>query len=304
MRAAVELLDRVTASDATVLLQGESGTGKELAARWVHERGARALQPFVAVNCGALPETLLETELFGHEAGAFTGATARHEGRFERAHRGTLFLDEVGELSPSAQARLLRVLETKTIERVGGTEPVAVDARIVAATHRDLQAMVASGDFREDLYYRLAVFTVRLPALRERPEDVADLAERFVRELADEHGRSLRGLTPDAREKLVAHRWPGNIRELRNAIAHACLVAPGPEITAADLPPTVGERRSAPTASAEGGLTLPASLREVEEVAVRAALDAAEGNKAKASRILGINRATLYAKLELYGIET
>lgn len=297
MREAVDLLDRVAETDATVLLRGESGTGKELAARWLHERGARVHQPFVAVNCGALAETLLESELFGHETGAFTGAISRHPGRFERAHGGTLFLDEIGELSPGAQARLLRVLETRMVERVGGTEPFAVDVRIVAATHRDLEAMCASGEFRQDLYYRLAVLTVRLPALRERAEDIPRLAQSFLAEATEEQGRPLTGFDADAQERLTRHRWPGNIRELRNAIAHACVVAAGPMVGEDDLPPLLQDVRP------PAGTLLPASLREVEEAAVRAALDSAEGNKSKAARILGINRATLYAKLELYAID-
>ena len=309
MKAAVELLDRVAGSDATVQVRGESGTGKELAARWLHEHGARALQPFVAVNCGALPETLLESELFGHEAGAFTGAHSRHAGRFERAHRGTLFLDEIGELSQAAQTRLLRVLETRTIERVGGVEPISVDVRIVAATHRDLRAMCASGEFREDLFYRLAVLSVDMPPLRERREDIRQLANQFLAEGREDQGRSLEGFEEDTVRVLEAYRWPGNVRELRNAVAHACIIAMGPLVTPADLPPHVVTAPPGTTTGAAGKspavtqLALPASLRDVEEAAVRAALAAADGNKSQAARFLGINRATLYAKIELYSIE-
>ena len=307
LRAAVELLDRAASSDATVLLRGESGTGKELAARWLHERGRRALRPFIAVNCGALPETLIESELFGHEAGAFTGADARHAGRFERAHLGTLFLDEVGELSLAAQTRLLRVLETQTVERVGGTEPIQVDARIVAATHRDLAAMVQEGAFREDLYYRFAVLLVTLPPLRERREDIPSLAERFLRDGDGERQRPLTGFSGEAMAALEGHRWPGNVRELENAVAHASVVALGPHVERSDLPPHVlRPTEEAPESSAGGarGLRLPASLRDVERAAVVAALTEAEGNKSQAARTLGINRATLYAKLELHGIES
>ena len=242
MREVFELVDKVAATRATVLLTGESGTGKELIARAIHNRSPRANEPFVAVNCMALTETLLESELFGHEKGSFTGATGRRKGRFELAHKGTLFLDEVGEIAPSLQVKLLRVLQERTFERVGGNQPISVDVRIVAATNRDLGVAVAEGVFREDLFYRLNVVRIDLPPLRERLEDLPALVAHFVAKYASEMGRQAPKVTPEAMRRMYAHTWPGNVRELENALERAVILA-GEEIRPSDLPLEVQPER-------------------------------------------------------------
>jgi two-component system response regulator HydG len=293
-QAALKVARQVADSTATVLIHGESGTGKELLARIVHEHSRRARGPFVAVNCAAIPETLLESELFGHERGAFTGAAARRLGRFERASGGTLFLDEVGDMSPTMQAKILRVLQEHEIERVGGDTSVRVDVRVVAATNRDLEVEVAAGRFREDLYYRLAVVVIRLPALRERGGDVDLLARRFVESFAEEHRRPVRVLSAEAAARLRGYAWPGNVRQLRNVIERAVLVADGEVLRADHLPPEVlaaGERGDA---AAEPPF-LP--LRELELRHIRRALDLAGGNLGDTARLLGIHRNTLREKL-------
>ncbi|HKP76546.1 MAG TPA: sigma-54 dependent transcriptional regulator, partial [Longimicrobiaceae bacterium] len=276
------------------LIQGESGTGKELLARIVHENSRRARGPFVAVNCAAIPETLLESELFGHERGAFTGAATRRLGRFERASGGTLFLDEVGDMSPTMQAKILRALQEHEIERVGGDTPVRVDVRVVAATNRDLEAEVAAGRFREDLYYRLAVVVVHLPALRERGGDVDLLAGRFMDAFAAEHGRPVRALSPEAAARLRAYAWPGNVRQLRNVIERAVLVADGEVLRAEHLPPEVLNAAEGPGGDGDGAF-LP--LRELERRHIRRALDLTGGNLGDTARLLGIHRNTLRQKL-------
>ncbi|HET8724473.1 MAG TPA: sigma-54 dependent transcriptional regulator, partial [Anaeromyxobacteraceae bacterium] len=243
-RAALDTLRQVAPASATVLLSGESGTGKELAARLLHDQSTRASGPFVPVNCAAIPETILESELFGYERGAFTGAIQRKEGRFQRAHGGTLVLDEVGDMSPAVQAKLLRVLQDGVVERLGGTQPVQVDVRIVAATNRDLAAEVRAGRFREDLFYRLDVVTVRLPPLRERREDVPLLAAAFLRTFAERNGRAVTGFTDAALQALCAHDWPGNVRELQHAVERAVVLCRGGVVDVADLPDAV---RSAAT---------------------------------------------------------
>ena len=293
-QAALKVAHQVADSTATVLIQGESGTGKELLARIVHENSRRARGPFVAVNCAAIPETLLESELFGHERGAFTGAAARRLGRFERASGGTLFLDEVGDMSPTMQAKILRVLQEHEIERVGGETPVRVDVRVVAATNRDLEAEVAAGRFRDDLYYRLAVVVVRLPALRERGDDVDLLARRFLEDFAAEHGRPVRLLAPEAAERLRAYTWPGNVRQLRNVVERAVLVAEGEVLRADHLPPEVLNAAVSPNGHGDGGF-LP--LRELERRHIRLALDLTGGNLGDTARLLGIHRNTLRQKL-------
>jgi two-component system, NtrC family, response regulator HydG len=300
--AVLETLRQVAPTNASVLLVGESGTGKELAARLVHDRSARARGPFVAVNCGAIPESLLESELFGHEKGAFTGAAGRKEGRFERAHGGTLFLDEVGELSPAVQVKLLRVLQDGVIDRLGGTAPVQVDARIVAATNRELAAEVKAGRFREDLFYRLDVVTVRLPPLRGRREDVPLLAAAFLRRLAAAHGRRVTGFTPAAMAALEAAPWPGNVRELLHAVERAVILARGERVDVGDLPE--GLRGTSPAVGPSSGT--PASLiippgtpmDEVERLVIRETLRQTRGDKTLAAQILGIAPRTIYRKLD------
>ncbi len=301
-RAVLETLLQVAPSSASVLLVGESGTGKELAARLIHDRSPRARGPFIAVNCGAIPESLLESELFGHEKGAFTGAAGRKEGRFERAHGGTLFLDEIGELTPAVQIKLLRVLQDGVIDRLGGTEPVRVDARIVTATHRDLTAEVKAGRFREDLFYRLDVVSVRLPPLRERRDDIPLLATAFLRRLAETNQRRLSGFTPGALAALEAAPWPGNVRELLHAVERAVILARGELIDVGDLPE--GLRRAGPGATATTGtaaaLSIPLGtpMEEVERLVIRETLRQTRGDKTLAAQILGIAPRTIYRKLD------
>jgi DNA-binding NtrC family response regulator len=232
-------IEQMAPVSSTVLIQGESGTGKELVAKAIHELSPRRGKPFIAVNCAALPDTLLESELFGHEKGAFTGAAERRLGRFELADTGTIFLDEIGEISASTQVKLLRVLESRTFFRVGGTQPIKVDVRVVAATNRTLRDAVSLGEFRDDLYYRLNVLNIYLPPLRERREDIPLLVRRFIRELAREHDRTFRGITPEAMQRLVTASWPGNVRQLRNLIESMVVLAPGQEIRASDIPPDI-----------------------------------------------------------------
>jgi len=296
-------LDRVAATNATVLVNGESGTGKELAARMIHAHSPRATRPFVAINCAAVPENLLESEFFGHEKGAFTGAVARHQGVFERAHTGTLFLDEIAEMAPATQARMLRVLENHSFTRVGGTEEVQVDVRLVAATHRDLRQLVADGLFREDLLYRLSVIQTRLPPLRERRDDIPELVRHFCAVLGDDMGRHVTRIADDALEVLSHYRWPGNVRELRNVVERALVLGDGPELELDDLPPEL--QLASPVTSGGGepafGIGRPQKilpLAELEAQAIAAALDATGGNKARAAALLGIDRTTLYRKLK------
>jgi len=289
-------LERVAASPSTVLLLGESGTGKELAAGLIHALSPRASRPFVAVNCAAIPESLLESELFGHEKGAFTGAVSQHDGVFVRAHTGTLFMDEIGELSPGAQARLLRVLEARTLTRVGGAREIAIDVRLVAATHRDLRQMVAEGRFREDLLYRLSVIQTQLPALRERREDIPLLVQHFLRALGERLGRRVEQASPAALEVLGRYRWPGNVRELRNVIERALVLGDSARLELDDLPPEL--LHAAPVAASSPGASVTVRpLVELEREAIAAALTATGGNKARAAALLGIDRTTLYRKL-------
>ncbi len=289
------LADRAAATDATVLILGESGTGKELLAQRLHRRSPRAAGPFIAVNAAALPEALAESELFGHEKGAFTGAAGRHRGRFELAHGGTLFLDEIGELSEAVQAKLLRALEQRSIERVGSERSIDIDLRLIAATHRDLARDVAEGRFRADLYYRLNVVALRLPPLRERPGDIPLLAEHFLERLATALSLPVRPLAPSAVLQLQSHGWPGNVRELRNALERASIAAVGDVIEAADLPalaPGVVEESS----------EAPLALQERERRAILDALDRTSGHRERAAELLGISVRTLYNRLRQYGI--
>jgi len=295
-RALMETLRQAGAAHATVLLVGESGTGKELAARALHELSPRASGPFVAVNCGAIPETLLEAELFGVEKGAFTGALARREGRFERAHGGTVFLDEVGELSLGAQVKLLRVLQEGEIERLGGTGPLQVDVRVVSATRRELPREVAEGRFREDLYYRLNVVEVRIPPLASRREDVPLLADHFLRRFAAKNAKPLRGLSAEALQALEDYAWPGNVRELEHAIERAVVLARGEVLEVGDLPESV---RTGPRGAA-GQVVIPIGtpMEEVERRLIHETLRHTGGDKTMAARLLGIAARTIYRKLE------
>jgi two-component system response regulator HydG len=301
-RAVLETLRQVAPTNAFVLLVGESGTGKELAARLIHDRSTRARGPFVAVSCGAIPESLLESELFGHEKGAFTGAAGRKEGRFERAHGGTLFLDEIGELSAAVQVKLLRVLQDGVVDRLGGTAPVQVDARIVTATNRDLAAEVKAGRFREDLFYRLDVVTVRLPPLRERREDVPLLAAAFLRRLADANGRRVTGFTPAAMAALETAPWPGNVRELLHAVERAVILARGERVDVGDLPEglRLAGAGLGPTTGTPTALTIPPGtpMEEVERLVIRETLRQTRGDKTLAAQILGIAPRTIYRKLD------
>jgi len=289
-------VERVAPTPSTVLLRGESGTGKELAASMIHAMSEVAGGPFVAINCAAIAESVLESELFGHERGAFTGAVARHEGVFVRAEGGTLFLDEIGEMSLAAQARLLRVLETRRIVRVGGTTEVPVNVRLIAATNRDLREMADQGRFRLDLYFRLSVLQTVLPPLRERQEDVELLVHHFTRQLGEGIGRRIQTIHPQALAVLQRYPWPGNVRELRNVVERALVLGDGPVLELDDLPPEL--RCVDPTPPAprpEPGRVRP--LVEVEAEAIAAALAATGGNKARAAALLGIDRTTLYRKL-------
>jgi two-component system response regulator HydG len=303
-RAALDTLRQVAPASATVLLQSESGTGKELAARLLHRLSPRAAGPFVPVNCAALPETILESELFGYERGAFTGATQRKEGRFERAHGGTLFLDEVADMSPAVQVKLLRVLQDGVVERLGGTQPVQVDVRIVAASNRDLAAEVRAGRFREDLFYRLDVVTVRLPPLRERREDVPLLAAAFLRRLAEQNRRPVTGFTDAALRALDAYDWPGNVRELQHAVERAVVLCRGDAVDVGDLPDAVrGAVATSVPAPAGGAITVPLGtpLEEIERAVIRETLRQTRGDKNLAARLLGVAARTIYRKLDRDG---
>ncbi|MGE0374488.1 MAG: sigma 54-interacting transcriptional regulator [Planctomycetaceae bacterium] len=291
IRQLLDTVARVAPVNSTVLLRGESGTGKELIARSIHEASPRSAGPYVTVNCAAFNDTLLESELFGHEKGAFTGADQRRSGQFERAHRGTLFLDEIAEMSPACQARVLRILEGHAFERVGGNDSVRVDVRVVAATHRSLRQLVKEGRFREDLYFRLRVIEVSIPPLRERREDVLALAVHFLEQFRSQTGRGPLRLSESARLAITDYHWPGNVRELKNAIERAVVLGMGDEVRVADL--------AIPNADSA---TIPAShlmsLAEAELRHILNVLDMVEGNKSKACKILGIGRGTLYKKLE------
>jgi DNA-binding NtrC family response regulator len=291
----LELVKAVAVTDATVLIKGESGTGKELAARAIHAGSKRRYGPMVVVNCGALAEGLLESELFGHEKGAFTGAMFRHRGKFEMADGGTLFLDEIGTITPKVQVELLRVLEEHAVTRVGGRTPTPVDFRVIAATNEDLEAAVRRGDFREDLYWRLNVFTIEMPPLRTRPEDIVPLAESFLERFTRSMNRKPMRFSEDAILALQAYSWPGNVRELQNAVERAVVVGTPPQLEAKDFPMRVTE---APPLA--GGSQ---SLAEAERAHILAVLEAHDWNISSTARILEIDRGTLYHKIEKYGLE-
>ncbi|WP_449246887.1 sigma-54-dependent transcriptional regulator [Desulfarculus baarsii] len=303
MRQVFALVDKVADAKATVLITGESGTGKELIARALHSRSSRAEEPFVAVNCMAITETLLESELFGHERGSFTGATERRKGRFELAHRGTLFLDEIGEISPTTQVKLLRVLQERTFERVGGNQPIAVDVRIVAATNRDLGAMVKKGAFREDLFYRLNVVRLDMPPLRERTDDLPLLVAHFVKKYAAEVGRQPPTVSAEAMQALYRHPWPGNVRELENALERAVILAGG-EITASDLPLEMQGGRGEKSVGPElpEGMSINDAVEDLEKRMIQRALGEAGGVAAHAAAALGLTKSNLAYKMKKYGL--
>ncbi len=309
MQKLLEQVQKAAATDATVLVHGESGTGKELVARMLHDLSPRKAGPFIVTHCAALAETLLESELFGHERGSFTGAVKKKLGRFELADGGTLFLDEIGEISQNVQTKLLRVLQEKEIQRVGGEETVKVDVRVVSATHRDLKAEVKAGRFREDLYYRLHIVPLELPPLRERPEDIGALARHFVAKHAPRINPQVLGLTPAAISALCRYAWPGNVRELENAIEQSLVFADGKELDEKDLPAFL-QSPAARTAGMEslpvphGDRPLPDILEDLERQLISRAYEKAKGVKTETARLLGIKTSALYYKLEKYGFIT
>jgi DNA-binding NtrC family response regulator len=298
MKQVFEMVRQVAPSRSSVLITGESGSGKEMIAEALHYNSPRKDKPFIKLHCAALTESLLESELFGHEKGAFTGAISRKRGRFELAHLGTLFLDEIGEINQNVQIKLLRVLEEKKFERVGGEETVEVDVRLIAATNRDLKDAIAKGSFREDLYYRLNVVNIHVPPLRERKEDIPLLVAAFLKEFSQENGKQIDGIDAKARFALYNYSWPGNVRQLRNSIESAVVLSKAPTITLDDLPPNIrGE-------SGTDSLRLPvgASLADVEKEVIRSTLAREGGNKSRTAEILGIGRKTLHRKIEEYGL--
>jgi two-component system, NtrC family, response regulator AtoC len=302
-----KLVARVAESKSTVLLQGESGTGKELIARAIHTNGPRRDKPFIPVNCGALPDTLLESEMFGYEKGAFTGAVGTKVGLFESANGGTLFLDEIGELGQALQVKLLRVMQDQEVRRVGGTTSTRVDVRIIAATNRDLEQLVKEGKFRDDLFYRLKVVPIRLPSLSERREDIPMLAHHFLQKCAAGTDHVVRGVLPETMVLLTQYRWPGNVRELENAIERAVSLSHGPLLTPDDLPEVI---RQGPTGDADARTAhgdqldeVHLTLEEVEKRHLARVLKETKGNKVKAAKILGIDRRTLYRMAERFGLD-
>jgi two-component system response regulator HydG len=285
------MIRQVAPTDATVLIQGESGTGKELVARAIHERSLRNQGPFVVINCSAYPSTLLESELFGHEKGAFTGAVRRKIGRFEQAQGGTVFLDEIGEIPPPSQIKLLRVLQSQKFERLGGESTVHVDVRILAATNRNLIDEVRAGRFREDLFYRLNVIPIHLPPLRQRGNDIPTLAHHFLKRFAAEQAKPVERFSSEAMRLMMAYAWPGNVRELENSVEHAVALAKEHQVEVKDLPASLAET---PLTEVNATLTVTAS----EEKLIRETLEACNWNKAEAARQLGISRSTLYEKIK------
>ncbi|EFL51429.1 two component, sigma54 specific, transcriptional regulator, Fis family [Solidesulfovibrio fructosivorans JJ]] len=303
MRDLFNMIGLVAPTEATVLITGESGTGKELVAKAIHAGSPRASGPLVAVNCAALSETLLESELFGHEKGAFTGAERRREGRFLAANKGSIFLDEIGEIAQPIQAKLLRVIQEREIQRVGGDKPVGVDVRILAATNRDLKKEVEEGRFREDLYYRLNVVSITVPPLRERAEDIPLLAQFFLARFAEKNRKRIKGFTPSAMDNLIHCPWPGNVRELENAVERAVILSVGEYVSERELPlcDPIGTKADAGAGAGDvGGLTGRA-LDDVEREVILATLESCGGNKSETARVLGITRATLHKKLKKYG---
>ncbi|TVR56466.1 MAG: sigma-54-dependent Fis family transcriptional regulator [Spirochaetaceae bacterium] len=299
MNRIFDLVKQVAPTRASILITGDSGVGKELIADAIHNLSGRKDKPFIKVHCAALTESLLESELFGHEKGAFTGAVARKRGRFELAHTGTIFLDEIGEINPSVQIKILRVLQDKRFERVGGEQTMEVDVRLITATNKDLKQEIANGTFREDLYYRLNVVNIHIPPLRERKEDIPLLVAAFIKEFAKENAKPVEGIDPKARAALYNYSWPGNVRELRNCIESAVVMCKGNAITSDDLPPSV----SSDLDSNYVKVSLGSTLSEAERDIIRATLIHMKGNKSKTAETLGIGRKTLHRKLDEYGIE-
>ncbi len=303
MEEVLNLAGRVAASTATVLLRGESGTGKGMIARAIHYHSARASQPLVKVNCAALPEALLESELFGHEKGAFTGATARRVGRFEAADKGTIFLDEIGDISPAVQVKLLRVLQEKEFERVGGNQTIKTDVRVIAATNRDLERAIGEGTFREDLYYRLNVVTIAIPPLRDRKEDIPSLLELFTKKYTLENGKTISAVTAEARDLLMRYSYPGNVRELENIVERAVVLAKGSAVTTADLPLHLKTTESEEKICVKKtGSSLNDTLDTVERGLIIEALKESGGVQTKAAEKLGISERVLRYKLKKYNI--
>ena len=311
MQQVMQLLRRVCVSEVTVLIHGESGTGKELIAQALHHGSPRRDEPFVSINCAAIPENLLESELFGHEKGAFTGAIAQKPGRFELADKGTIFLDEIGDMPQPLQAKMLRVLQERVVERVGGTRPVPVDVRVVAATNRNLQMEVAEGRFREDLFFRLNVVPITLPPLRERGQDILLLAEHFLKVYSQKFSRAIQGFAPDAADALLRYGWPGNVRELENAIQRGIILSSRDVITLEDLPPTVACTSPAPSdpaVPAEDDLSIPLQDRvaavadRYEKTAVIVALQKCGFHRQETANRLGISRKSLHNKMLKYGL--
>jgi Nif-specific regulatory protein len=300
MQSVCEQMTQVARSNTTVLIRGESGTGKELIAQAIHYSSLRASKAFVKVSCAALPESLIESELFGHEKGAFTGAAARKQGRFERADGGSLFLDEIGDVNPAVQVKLLRVLQEREFERVGGVEPVKVDVRLIAATNKDLEAAIGSGGFREDLLYRLNVFTIFVPPLRERKTDVLLLADHFLERLAADHRKQIRRISTPAIDMLMAYHWPGNVRELQNVMERAVLVCDGDVVHAHHLPPTL---QMADTSDTGAFQSLDSAVSAVEKDLIQDALKMARGNRAKAARLLQATPRIVNYKIRKYRID-
>ena len=304
MKEVFELVRQVASSSANVLILGETGTGKELIAKAIHQLSPRRHQPLVTVHCAALPPTLLESELFGHEKGAFTGAHERRVGRFELAQGGTLFLDEIGEIDASTQVKLLRFLSERTFERVGSSKTISVDVRVLAATNRDLAEEVKAGAFRDDLYYRLQGLKIKLPPLRERRSDIPLLVQAFVRESARANGKKIKGVAPDAMEALTAYSWPGNVRELYAAIEGAVVLSHGDSITLRDLAPEITKNESGATGVTSPGSLIPAeTVRDAEKQLMIRSLKEANGNRTAAARRIGMSRRTLHRKLKEYGLE-
>lgn len=299
MREVLENIALIAPSDATVLILGESGTGKELIANLIHECSRRAKKPFIKLNCAALTEALLESELFGHEKGSFTGATERKQGRFELANGGSFFLDEVGETSPTTQVKLLRVLQEQEFERVGGTEPITVDTRIIAATNKELDKEIETGQFREDLYYRLNVVPIQLPPLRERREDIPLLAEYFLKFYTKKNHREIRQILPEVLDVMMRYDWPGNVRELENTIERGVIIARSEYLTPEELPPNI--RKIAKSIIGYGSeVTVGSTIKEMESKFIARTLDAVDGNRTRAAKILGITRKTLQNKISKY----
>ena len=300
MQEVLATVERVAPTNSTVLLGGESGAGKDLIARVIHERSRRSPGPFIKINSTAIPENLLESELFGYEKGAFTGATTSKPGKFELADKGTLFLDEIGDVPPATQVKLLRVLQERDFERLGGTRTIKIDVRLIAATNRDLRAALEEGTFREDLYYRLNVVPIDIPPLREHKEDIPDLAKMFFARFCKESGRSISGISPEAMDALLAHHWPGNVRELQNVIERACALAAGPHLEAGDIHLDTIRPRAA--SASDHFLPEGVTLDQWEDEMIREALKRANGNKSQAARLLGLSRNALRYRLSKIGI--